>query len=98
MSSNEMAALAPFVTLVVGLAVALPMLIILFIAKMYLWTQLTGGANGPQTVTTSVGGGKEEVLARRLADALPAFQNAIGKYVFDGRSVGAPKNVTTKPM
>lgn len=93
MTNRDMSAAAPLVALFVGLALALPMLGLLFIAKMHLLSALTG-SSGTHTVTTSVGGRKEDVLERRLADAWPAFRDAVSKYVFDGRSVGTTKNMT----
>ncbi|KAL3204873.1 hypothetical protein MRX96_041129 [Rhipicephalus microplus] len=74
------------------------MLGLLFIAKMHLFSLLTGGSSVPQTVTTSVGGRKEEVLERRLADAWPAFRDAVSKYVLDVRPAGTTKNMTAHSM
>ncbi|XP_075732318.1 uncharacterized protein LOC119170403 [Rhipicephalus microplus] len=98
MTNRDMSVAAPLVALFVGLALALPMLGLLFIAKMHLFSLLTGSSSVPQTVTTSVGGRKEEVLERRLADAWPAFRDAVSKYVLDVRSAGTTKNVTAHSM
>ncbi|KAH6935260.1 hypothetical protein HPB50_004829 [Hyalomma asiaticum] len=98
MTNKDMSAAAPLVALFVGLALALPMLGLLFIAKMHLLSALTGGSSVPQTVTTSVGGRKDDVLERRLAEAWPAFRDAVRKYVLDGRSVGTTKNMTAHSM
>ncbi|XP_075545855.1 uncharacterized protein LOC142579496 [Dermacentor variabilis] len=97
MTNKDMSVAAPLVALFVGLALALPMLGLLFIAKMHLLSALTG-SSGTHTVTTSVGGRKEDVLERRLADAWPAFRDAVSKYVLDGRSVGTTKNMTAHSM
>lgn len=76
---TEMSVLMPILTFVVGFALLVPIVGLLFLLKMQLWTQLTG-SSGTQTVTTSVGG-KEDVLARKVADVWPVFRDAIGKYV-----------------
>ncbi|CAN8004170.1 unnamed protein product [Ixodes pacificus] len=81
LGKTDISFLAPIFTLVIGFLVIVPLVGLLALAKMQLLQQL-GGGTIPPTVTTTVGG-KEDVMARKLADAWPGFRDALAKYVHD---------------